>query len=440
MSRELLIAIYSVILIILVSLSFVFSTADMTYGSINIHRLEKKYAEVPSKRNFYALKVTQKYDRTISTLLLLNVLVNTGLDSLATLIGVNLAFVILGESYPSIQIVADNYAFICSMVALFLKVSIGEIIAKSVGKIYNYKWAPLLGRLTNALSYIFLPITALATGVSSLVVYPFEKNASDLAISDDELHEMVDEIEEEGQIDEEKAEILHGAIDYTETEAYEIMTPRVDVFAIDMNDDIEEVLKDERLFEHSRIPVYDDSIDDIKGFVHLNQLIREYLEKKDDFDIKEIMCDVVMLPRSTEINNILKKFKQTHQHFAVVLDEYGGTEGVVTMEDILEEIVGDIWDEKDDKDVELVERKDGSYIVDGMMKLDEFCEQFDIDYEKLETDYVTIAGFCVELLDDNFAKVGDKIKFKNLEIEVLAVDEKNTIEKLIVHKVIEEEE
>ena len=156
MSRELLIAIYSVILIILVSLSFVFSTADMTYGSINIHRLEKKYAEVPSKRNFYALKVTQKYDRTISTLLLLNVLVNTGLDSLATLIGVNLAFVILGESYPSIQIVADNYAFICSMVALFLKVSIGEIIAKSVGKIYNYKWAPLLGRLTNALSYIFL--------------------------------------------------------------------------------------------------------------------------------------------------------------------------------------------------------------------------------------------------------------------------------------------
>lgn len=435
---ELIIA-YAIVLLVFLVFSFIFSLCDMSYGCVSVHKLEEIYHEAPTKRNFYALKMRKNYDSTISTLLLLNDIVNVGTDTVATLLGVNIAFMIFGANNPNIAELSERVGFIASLVFLFFKILIGEIIAKSMGKINNYKSVSRFSRFINLLNYLCLPLTFVVTSVTNLILYPFVSRAHDLSIGEDELHEMVDEIEEEGQIDEDKAEILHGAIKYTETEAFEIMTPRVDVYAIDINDDIKEILSDETIFAHSRIPVYEDSIDNIKGFVHLNQLIREYLEKKDEFKIEDIMCDVVMLPRSTEINNILKKFKETHQHFAVVLDEYGGTEGVVTMEDILEEIVGDIWDEQDNKEEEIVERKDGSFIIDGMMKLDEFCEEFGIDYEGLETDYVTIAGYCVELLDDNFAKVGDKIEFQNLELEVLAVDEKNTIEKLIV-RVKEKEE
>ena len=140
-----------------------------------------------------------------------------------------------------------------------------------------------------------------------------------------------------------------------------------------------------------------------------------------------------------EINDILIRFKETHQHFAVILDEYGGTEGVLTMEDILEEIVGEIWDESDDPEEPYVKTKNGSYIVDGKMNLEDFCDLFDLDYEEIDTEYVTIGGFCIELLDDNFAKLNDVIIYKNLEMKVIAIDEKQTIEKLKI-KVNEKEE
>ena len=134
------------------------------------------------------------------------------------------------------------------------------------------------------------------------------------------------------------------------------------------------------------------------------------------------------------------EFKKTHQHFAVILDEYGGVEGVLTMEDILEEIVGEIWDESDDISSPYSKKNDGTYIVDGKMNLEDFCELFDIDYDDIETDYVTIGGFCVELLDDKFASINTIINYKNLTMKVIAIDEKHTIEKLLVKVNKEEEE
>ena len=161
-------------------------------------------------------------------------------------------------------------------------------------------------------------------------------------------------------------------------------------------------------------------------------MIKEFLENKEETNIKAILREPLFLPRSTEINDILKKFKRTRQHFAVVLDEYGGVEGVLTMEDILEEIVGEIWDETDDKETIYQKRKDGKYIVDGMMRLEDFCDLFEINYDELETEYNTIAGYCIELLDNNFAKRNQIIKFGNLDMKVLAIDEKHTIEKLLI--------
>ena len=437
-NEQILILVYSLILVLLLFLSMFFSSSDMVYGSVNLNKLERLYKENPNKKSLSrGYKLANEYDQTISTILLLNDTVNAGLDTIATLLGVNIALIIFKDN-SNIETLSETCGLIASLIVLVFKITFGEIIAKSIGKIYNLKFSVLYSNIINGLRYVFFPITIFVTTFGKVISYPITKNVNEIKISDDELHEMVDEIEESGVVDEDKAELLHGTIDYASTEAYEIMTPRVDVYAIDVNDDLDEVLKDERTYIYSRIPVYEDSIDNIVGYVLTKTLVRIKLENK-EVSIKDILLKHLTFPRSMEINDILIRFKETHQHFAVILDEYGGTEGVLTMEDILEEIVGEIWDESDDPEEPFVKTRNGAYIVDGKMNLEDFCDLFDLDYEEIDTEYVTIGGFCIELLDDNFAKLKDVITYKNLEMEVIAIDEKQTIEKLKI-KVKEKEE
>ena len=437
-NEQILILVYSLILVLLLFLSMFFSSSDMVYGSVNLNKLERLYKENSNKKSLSrGYKLANEYDQTISTILLLNDTVNAGLDTIATLLGVNIALIIFKDN-SNIETISETCGLIASLIVLVFKITFGEIIAKSIGKIYNLKFSVLYSNIINGLRYVFFPITIFVTTFGKVISYPITKNVNEIKISDDELHEMVDEIEESGVVDEDKAELLHGTIDYASTEAYEIMTPRVDVYAIDVNDDLDEVLKDERTYIYSRIPVYEDSIDNIVGYVLTKTLVRIKLENK-EVSIKDILLKHLTFPRSMEINDILIRFKETHQHFAVILDEYGGTEGVLTMEDILEEIVGEIWDESDDPEEPFVKTRNGAYIVDGKMNLEDFCDLFDLDYEEIDTEYVTIGGFCIELLDDNFAKLKDVITYKNLEMEVIAIDEKQTIEKLKI-KVKEKEE
>ena len=441
--EQILIIVYSLVLVILLFLSMFFSSSDMVYGSVNLNKLEKMHRENESKKSVkYAYKLSKDYDSTISTILLLNDTVNAGLDTISTLLGVNIALILFSGD-PNLNAISETVGLITSMIFLVFKITFGEIIAKSIGKIYNLKLSVLFSKIINALTYVFYPITIFVTSFGKIVSWPITHNVHEVKIGDEELHEMVDEIEEGGQIDEDKAELLHGTIDYASTEAYEIMTPRVDVYAVEVNDDIKEILQDERTFIYSRIPVYGDSIDNILGYVLTKTLVRLKLEKEKnpdlEFSLKDILIKHLTFPRSMEINDILIKFKEAKQHFAVILDEYGGTEGVLTMEDILEEIVGEIRDESDDPEEPFVKTKNGSYIVDGKMNLEDFCSLFDIDYDDINTEYVTIGGFCIELLDDNFAKLNDIIHYKNLEMRVIAIDEKQTIEKLRV-KVLKEDE
>ena len=443
MNKELiLVFVYSIILIVLLFLSMFFSSSDMVYGSVNLAKLEKISREKPNKKsNKLAYKLAKDYDQTISTILLCNDTVNAGLDTISTLVGVNIALIVFKDN-PMVISLSEACGLVASLICLVFKITFGEIIAKSLGKIYNIKLSILYSKIINFLIYLFYPITILVSGFGKVVSMPVTKNISEIKIGDEELHEMVDEIEEKGVVDEEKAELLHDTIDYATTEAYEIMTPRVDVYAIDINDDLKDILKDERTFRYSRIPVFEESIDNIIGYVLSKSLARINLEMEKhpekELGLKDILLKPLTFPRSMEINDILIKFKETHQHFAVILDEYGGTEGVLTMEDILEEIVGEIWDESDDPSEPYVKTRSGAYIIDGKMNLEDFCDLFDLDYNGIDTEYVTIGGFCIELLNDNFAKLNEIIRYKNLEMKVIAIDEKSTIEKLKV-KVLKEE-
>lgn len=428
MPNRTLIIVYSIVLVILLILSFIFSSADMAFGSVPLARLENELKEKPNKKSVKnAIKLVNNYDKTISTILLLNDTVNAGLDTISTLLGVAICVEIVGGESAS----SETWGLVASLICLILKIIIGEIFAKSFGKIKNYELSKNYSLSFNILNYAFLPITFFVAKFGTLVSYPIVHNNKDLVITDEELHEMVDEFEDSGSVDEEKAELLHDAIDFAETEAYEIMTPRVDVYAVEVNDSIEEIMKDERTLIYSRIPVYEDSIDNIVGYVTSNELIQVTIDKS-DVTLKDLMIKPLVFPRSTEINDIFMKFKSLHQHIAIVQDEYGGVDGIITLEDILEELVGEIWDEQDDPEMPYVKNKNGTYIVDGMMNLMDFCELFDIDYEEIDTEYVTIGGYCVELLGNSFARLNQIIEYENLTMKVIAIDEKSTIEKLLI--------
>ena len=327
------------------------------------------------------------------------------------------------------------------MICLVVKIIFGEIIAKSLGKIYNFKFTKLYANIINVCNYIFIPITYIVTLFAKIVTFPVTKFVKDGEILDDDLHEMIDDIEEHGQVDEEKADLLHDTITYTTTEAYEIMTPRVDLYAFDINDDIEEIINNPKTYRYSRVPVYEDTIDNIIGYVNTRKLMQLKLSKK-EIDIRSILMEPLKFPRSIEINEILKIFKKEKQHFALIIDEYGGIEGIVTMEDILEEIVGDIWDENDDPDATISEtNNENTYFIDGKLNLEDFCELFELDFDDINTEYVSIGGFIIELLGDKFAKVGDVVQYKNVQMTIISLDKNNTIEKIKATKLdIEEDE
>lgn len=420
---------YIIVLIVLLFISVFFSSADMAYGSVNERHLAHALETSPnSHRLKLAYKLSHNYDKTISTILLFNDTVNAGLDSFATLLGVLLANEVFHVTDSS---TAETYGLIASMIVLVLKITFGEIIAKSVGKIFNQTLVKAYSNIINICYYATLPITFLVGGFGKVITSPITSSVKDLQISDEELHEMVEEAQSTGILDEDKAELLKGTIDYATTEVYEVMTPRKKICAIDATEDIEEIIEDNNIFNFSRIPVYKDTIDNIIGYIRCKDLVRLKIEGKEEH-ITSILRSIKFFPRTAEINDILQYFRTEHRHIAVVLDEYGGTEGIVTSEDIIEEIVGEIWDETDEKDEPIVERSDGKYIVDGRMNLEDFCEKFDIDYEELDTEYVTIGGFIIELLDDNFAKINQVIAFKNLTMKIIALDQHQTIRKILV--------
>ncbi len=423
-----LVIVYIIVLVILICLSFVFSSSDMAYGSVNVSRLEELQREKPKKKSVRrAVKLSTDYNKTISTILLLNDTVNAGMDSVATLLGVTIATQILGYDAQT----AETWGLVASMIVLVVKIGFGEIIAKSFGKILNQKMTVAYATVLNALSYIVYPITFLVSGFGSLATKPIIKNVDDIRISEDDLHEMVDDIAEQGVIDEENEQILHETIRYTHTEAYEIMTPRIEVKAIDIDDPIEDIVNDPETYKYSRVPVYKDTIDNIIGYVRTRKLMMNKVSGKETI-LEDILETPLKYPRSAEINDIMSDFKREKKHFAVIMDEYGGVEGILTMEDILEEIVGEIWDEKDSKEIPYTQKKDGSYIVDGSLTLEDYCDLFDVDFDNLDTEYVTIGGYIIELLDDHFARVGDVIDMDGLEITVIAVDKNDTVEKIEV--------
>lgn len=419
---------YWIIIGICIFFSAFFSSADMVYGVVDHDRLQNE-VDKGNKNAKLALKIAKDYNWSISTILFGNNIVNIFASSIAAIIGIYFSeiYKVPGELIMTIALTAVIIIF-------------AEFIPKAIAKRFNFALALAFAYPITILKYVFFifvwPISKLFNLISKL----FKKKSKEEDILDEDvLNEMVDAIEEEGILEENEAEILRGAIDLSDIEAYEIMTPRVDVFAIDVEEDIYELVKEEHheLFIHSRIPVYEETIDNIIGILPIKALAKKLL-KKEPIDIRSLMYKPLTIPRSHQVMDLLNEFKQSKVHIAVVIDEYGGTDGIITMEDILEEIVGDIFDENDDIEEKVEDIGHGVYIVDGAMNIDDFFELIEFNDEEIETSYSTIGGFCQELLD-RFAKKGDVINFSHYKFTVLEADE-FTIETLKVEDLEYKEE
>lgn len=398
---------YFVIFAFLLALSAGYSASEMSFNVVNRLRL-KKAADQGNRAAKRALKIAETHDETVSTILFGNNLVNIAASSIATLAGMHFWGPVYGPSIGAVLSFATILLF-------------GELLPKATALRYSYRWSLIFAPFVMFFKILFKPFVFVVSRFVRWVARLWTRRASEeQPVTDDELVEMVDNAEESGVFDEKQGELLRSAIDFTETSAFEIMTPRVDLFAFDIQDNPDNLLKDPNLFTHSRIPVYEETIDNIIGILPTKLLLKAIV-KGEKIDIRSNLIDPIYVYRSKPISAILTEFKTTHQHIAVVKDEFGGTEGIITMEDIVEELVGEIWDETDVVEEDIKKVADDVYLVNGAMNIDDFFDA--IGYEKdFESDYTTVGGWCQERLE-RFAKVGDAFQFANLDVKVLEADE-----------------
>lgn len=417
-----------VVIAILVVLSGIFSMSDMVYGVVNQLRL-KKDVEKGSKRAKIALDFASNYDTTISTILFSNNLVNIAASSLSAIVGLRI--------FSSLD--NDLAGTITSLILLVIILIFGEICPKVIGRVFSYPLSKLLAYPILVLKYVFFPFVYVTSAFGRLLTKPITKikeSDDDEPISDEELQEMVDQIEEDEVIDEDQAELLRSAIEFKETEAHEIMTPRIDMFAFNIDDNIEELTHDDDIFAHSRIPVYKDTIDNIIGILPTKRVLKNMLSKQ-KINVLEMILPVEFVPGSMPISNILSKMKNSQTHIVIVKDEFGGTDGLLTMEDILEELVGEIWDETDTPIEFYKKLNENTYVVDGSMNIDDLFEL--LDKELLEdNEFTSVGGWVIDKLE-RFAKIGDSFDYENLTVTVLDATE-FTVEKvkIVKHKIEEE--
>ena len=397
--------IYYFIVALLLLLSAFFSACDMVYGMVDKNRLETE-ASKGKKSAKRALKLAEDYELSISSILFCNNLVNILASSIIAIIG--------------ISVDPNNGPLVAAVIFTVIIIIVGEFLPKAIAKRFNYTLSKVFSYPITFFIYLFIFITWPVSKLFKLITKLFSKRSKEEDEIDEKvLDEMVDEIEEAGELNEEEAEIVRGAIDLIDIEAYEIMTPRVEVRAIDVNDPIEDILEIEDLLDYSRIPVYEDTIDNIIGILPVKILARKLLNKE-EIDIRKLMYKPLKIPHNYQTIDLLDDFKKSLVHIAIVIDEYGGTEGIITMEDILEEVVGEIFDETDDIEEEYLTPRKGVYIVDGSMNIDDVFELIGCK-DHIETSYKTIGGFCQEYIK-GFAKAGDKFKFSHFRVTILEAD------------------
>lgn len=413
-----------VIIALLIMLSAFFSGTEIAFTSASKLRMEKAVED--GKRGAkLALKIYNTYDRALTTILLGNNLVNVAASALATVV--------------FLQLVNDeNLASVISTAVMTVLVLIfGESIPKMIAKKIPAEVAQFAAIPIRALMLITLPLVWPVTALAGRMAKIGGAEQPEATVTEDELASIIETVEDEGVIDEDQGELLQNALEFDDTTAQEIMTPRVDMVAIDCEDSVEEILAicDESNF--TRIPVYQDSIDNIIGILHVNHFYKAVAGNK-DIDIKEILLDTCYVYKTMTLPAIMSALKRGKIHMAIVTDDFGGTMGVVTMEDVLEELVGEIWDETDEVETDFTNLSQDIFDVSGDMNIDDFVEIMELTELDMDSDSTTVGGWVLEMFN-GFPEKGDSFEFNGLTVTVEEIDNRR-IERIRVKKAEVQEE
>jgi CBS domain containing-hemolysin-like protein len=318
----------------------------------------------------------------------------------------------------------ENYTWVSTVSMTLLVLTFGEIIPKVLAKQLPEGYCIIAAVPIYILSLIFKPLNIFVAAFVNLVSKLWQSNVSDAdAVSEDDFENIIDIVEDEGVLDEEQCDLLQNALDFDEVLAYEIITHRVDLEALDIRDPYEVNVKKCLETTFSRLPVFEDNADNIIGVLHLNHFYKAYVENK-KVSIRELLLPVTYVHKTMPLPDVLDKMRENKCHMVVVLDEYGGTMGIVTLEDVMEQLVGEIWDEGDEIEREFVEVGENLYEADGDMRVYDFFDEFDIDIEEeesFENDSATVGGWTLTMLD-GVCEEGSQFTFDNLIIKVLSAD------------------
>ena len=381
-------------------LSAYFSATETAFSSANSTRL-KMLAEKGNKRAALACKLLEQYDKLLSTILIGNNIVNILMASIGTVLFV--------KHY------GDAGATLSTVVVTVVVLIFGEISPKSVAKDCAEKFAMFSAPFLRVLIWLLIPVNWLFSLWKKLLAKVFHLN-SDSKMSQEELLMLVDEVQQDGSIDRDEGELLKNAIGFSEQEAQDILIHRVDLAALPVTAGKEEVAALFTQTKYSRLLVYDGSIDHILGTVHQKDF---YVGcGVTDKPLRDIIAPPVFALENEPIRLLLKKLQQAKTHVAVVVDEYGGTCGIVTMEDILEELVGEIWDEHDEEEVFLRKLGPDTYAVDAAMDFDDFAAYFHL---KTDSEMVSVSGWVMEQFG-RVPEAGDSFTFDGLRVEVTRVE------------------
>ena len=401
--------ILSGIIVLLVMLSAFFSSAETAYSSVSQIRL-KSYADAGNRKAKKAYFISEKYDKALSTILVGNNIVNIAASSLATLLFVGF----FGEA---------NGTILSTVVLTIIILIFGEVMPKNIAKENSEKTAMSSSGPLYLLMVIFTPVTFLLLKLSDLAkkLASHGQGKKTPTVTEDELKYIVESIEDEGVLEEQESELVQSALEFDEKTAYDILTPRVDLTALDIEADSESIKETIISERYSRIPVYSGSIDNIIGILHT----RDYLEallSDEKPDLRKLIQPPYFIYRSKKLSSILADFKYKRLHIAVVTDDYGGTLGIVTMEDLLEQLVGDIWDEDEEIENKYKKLSDNKYEISGDMHIYDMLDLIGKDGKYIDCENKSVGGWVIEQLGC-IPESGAQFVFKELTVTVNTVED-----------------
>ena len=398
-------------IVVLIAFSAFFSGSEIAFASVNTLRLQSK-AEKGSKPAQVAHYICQQYDKALCTILIGNNLVNIASSSLATVI--------------ALQLVGDSGAIYATGVMTVLILTFVEIMPKIVAKDQSDGFVLLAAYPLRLLMLVTKPLVIAITWILDRIAKLWGGTPEPDPMTADELMTMIETVEDEGVIDEDRSDLLQSAVSFGETTVEQVLTPRVDLVAIDLQDSREDILHTMETSRFSRIPVYEEDIDSIQGILYLNHAYR-VLADAPDTPIRDLLLPAVFLHRSTRLPIAMRELRSRRLQMAVVLDDFGGTCGIVTLEDILEEIVGDIWDENDTIEEDFCQLDETHFRLSGSVSLDDLLWEADLEQFEDEFDSTTVGGWITEL-NGGFPTLGQELVWKNLRLKVDALDDRRVLQ------------